>query len=183
VKAVLTGLLASLALASAAPAANAPATPAAPLSMAFQPKTFVDGVTLQVMLGQRALVRLDTGGQPVLDSVEKGQLAVAHPAGAVAETFKPPPQGLIAAALDGSAEKRATSLKIWNGTGHAVEYRAIVLVLHGEVLRAMPVPTCPVAAGHVRLETWPAPIVAVGLSSFKPASKAALAQSACKGGK
>jgi hypothetical protein len=135
------------------------------------------------MLGQRALVRLDDGGQPVLDGVEKGQLAVAHPDGAVAESFKPPPKGVIAAALDGSAEKRATSLKIWNGTGHAVEYRAIVLVLHGQSLRAMPVPTCPVAAGHVRLETWPAPIVAVGLSRFKPATKAALAQPACNGGK
>jgi hypothetical protein len=181
VKAFLTGLAASLALASAAPAADVAAKP--PASMAFQPKTFVDGATLQVMLGQRALVRLDDGGQPVLDGVEKGQLAVAHPDGAVAESFKPPPRGVIAAALDGSAEKRATSLKIWNGTAHPIEYRAIVLVLHGQTLRAMPVPTCPVAAGHVRLETWPAPIVAVGLTRFTPASTASLAQPACNGGK
>jgi hypothetical protein len=151
--------------------------------MPFQPKTFVDGSILQVILGERAIIRLDDSGMPVLDSVEKGQLAVAHPDGAVTESFKPPPQGLIAAALDGSAEKKATSLKIWNGTGHPIEYRAIVLVLHGQTLHAMPVPTCPVAAGHVRLETWPAPIVAVGLSRFKPATKAALVQPACNQGK
>jgi hypothetical protein len=180
---LLIGLAASLALAGAAVAADPPAKPAPPQTLAFEPKTFVDNAILQVLLGERALVRLDGAGKPVLDSVQKGQLAVAHPDGAVTETFQPPPEGLIAAALDGSAEKQATSLKVWNGTGQAIEYRAIVLVLHGQTLRAMPVPTCPVAAGHIRLESWPAPIVAVGLSRFKTASKEALAQPACNQGK
>jgi hypothetical protein len=190
---LLIGLVTSLALAGTAMAAEPAAKPAAPQTaapqtatpqtMAFEPKTFVDGAILQVILGERALVRVDDAGKPVLDSVQKGQLAVAHPDGAVTESFTPPPEGVIAAALDGSAEKRATSLKIWNGTGQPIEYRAIVLVLQsGQTLRAMPVPTCPVAAGHIRLESWPAPIVAVGLSRFKAASKEALAQPACKQG-
>jgi hypothetical protein len=191
VRRVLSGTALTLMLAGAASAAAPPAKPAkpaaakpAPQTMAFQPKTYVDGAILQVILGERALFRLDSGEKPVLDNVEKGQLAAAHPDGAVNETFAPPPDGLIAAALDGSAEKRATSLKIWNGTSQPIEYRAIVLVMkQGQTLQAMPVPTCPVAPGHVRLETWPAPIVAVGLSRFKPATKAALIQPACNRGK
>ena len=179
---IFSGAVVALLLAGAADAAEPAA--AAPTTMAFQPKTYVDGAILQVILGERALFRLDDGGQPVLDSVEKGQLAVAHPDGAVTEAFKPPPDGEVAVALDGSAEKKATSLKIWNGTSEPIEYRAIVLVLkQGQTLQAMPVPTCPVAPGHVRLETWPAPIVAVGLSRFKPASKTALIQPACNQGK
>ena len=173
---VLAALVASPALAAD------PAPPAAQ-TLGFTAKTFVDGPVLQVILGERALVRLDDGGLPVLDGVEKGQLAVAHPAGAVSETFTPPGPGLIGAALDGSAEKKASSLKVWNGTGHAIQYQAVVLVLHGQTLHPVAVRTCPVAAGGVRVETWPAPIVAVGLSRFKTASKAALAQPACKKGK
>lgn len=176
------GTAVALMLAGAANGAE-PASAAAP-TMAFQPKTYVDGAILQVILGERALFRLADGGKPVLDSVEKGQLAAAHPDGAVTEEFKPPPDGMVAAALDGSAEKKATSLKIWNGTSEPIEYRAIVLVLkQGQTLQAMPVRTCPVAPGHVRLETWPAPVVAVGLSRFVPASKTALIQTACNQGK
>ena len=169
--------------AAAQPSATTSANPPS-LSMAFQPKTYVDGVMLQVILGERALLRVDSGGAPVLDSVEKGQLAAAHPQGAVSESFTPPPDGTIAAALDGSAEKKATSLKIWNGTSQPIEYKAIVLVLkQGQTLEALPVPTCPVAPGHIRLETWPAPVVAVGLSRFKPASPESLVQTACNRGK
>jgi hypothetical protein len=176
----------ALALAGAAAAQPSATTGAKPpsLSMAFQPKTYVDGEILQVILGERALLRLDSGGNPVLDNVEKGQLAAAHPEGSVTETFTPPPDGEIAAALDGSAEKRATSLKVWNGTAQPIEYKAILLVLkQGGVLQAVPAPTCPVEPGHIRLETWPAPVVAVGLSRFKPASPEALIQTACNQGK
>lgn len=172
-----------MALAGAAAAQAPAAKPAAPPSMAFKPETFVDNGILQVILGERALFRLKDG-KPVLDKVEKGQLAVAHPDGAVKEEFQPPPDGVIAVALDGSAEKRATSLKIWNGASEPIEYRAILLVLkEGQKLDAVTVPTCPVAPGHVRLETWPAPVVAVGLSRFRPASKTALIQTACNQGK
>ncbi|MFC3070790.1 hypothetical protein [Phenylobacterium soli] len=168
---------------AAAPALAAEPAPAAPKTMGFTPKTYVDGPVLQVILGERALFRLDDSGNPVLESVEKGQLAVAHPAGAVSETFKPPAFGAMGVALDGSAEKKASSIKVWNGTGRPVQYRAVVLVLHGETLRPVAVPTCPVAPGATRIESWPAPIVAVGLSRFKAATKAALAQPACKKGK
>jgi hypothetical protein len=186
VRRVFSVAVIALAFAAAA-AAQPPATTSAKppsLSMAFQPKTYVDGVMLQVVLGERALLRLDSAGNPVLESVEKGQLAAAHPDGTVSESFTPPPEGEIAAALDGSAEKRATSLKIWNGTDKPIEYKAILLVLkQGQTLQAVPVPTCPVAPGHIRLETWPAPVVAIGLSRFKPASPEELVQAACNQGK
>jgi hypothetical protein len=168
----LAGIAAALML--AAPAAAQP-----PKSVPFQPKTQVDNNILQVLFGERALFRLDDGGKPVLDAVEKGQLAAAHPPGAANETFKPPPAGLLAAAVDGSVEKHATFLKVWNRTGHPIEYEAIVLeMLQGDVLRPVPVATCPVAPGGVRTESWPAPIAAVGMLRFKPASKAALARCA-----
>ncbi|MEA1151699.1 hypothetical protein U8Y08_27800, partial [Klebsiella pneumoniae] len=80
--------------------------------------------------------RLDDGGLPVLDTVEKGALAAAHPPGAVAEAFPPPGPGLVAAALDGSVEKKASVLKVWNTTGHPLEFRVVALVkLQGDVLR------------------------------------------------
>jgi hypothetical protein len=182
----LGGVAVALALAGQAAAAEpaaASAAAAAPKTLAFEPKTQVDGAVLQVIFGERALFRLDTGNLPVLDRVEKGQLAAAHPAGTTRETFAPPGPGLLAAALDGSAENQASVLKIWNRLGHPVQYAAIALVLHGQTLHAMPVPVCPIPAGGVRVQTWPAPVVAVGLSRFKAASKEALAQAACSKGK
>ena len=177
-RASLAGL--GLLLALAAPAAAQAPAAASGQTVKFDPKTKVDGKVLQVVFGERALFRVDDSGQPVLDSVEKGSLAAAHPAGAVQETYAPPGPGVIAVALDGSAEKQATVLKVWNRTGHALEYRAIALVLHGQSLSPGIAPTCPVPAGGVRTETWPAPVVAVGLGGFKPASKEALARCAAK---
>jgi hypothetical protein len=182
---MLAGIAFALTLAgvaSAQPTANAAPAPA-PKSVPFEPKTQVDGPVLQVIFGERALFRLDDGGMPVLDAVEKGKLAIAHPAGTVAETYAAPGPGMLAAAVDGSAETKATTLKVWNRLDHAVEYGAVVLVLQGGSLHPVPVPTCPVPAGGVRTETWPAPIVAVGLARFKTASKAALARCAAKKGK
>ena len=157
--------------------------PPASKTVPFDPKTQVDGPVLQVIFGERALFRVDDGGLPVLDAVQKGTIAAAHPPGAALESFTAPGPGLLAAALDGSAETHTTVLKVWNHTGQALEYSAHALVLQNQVLHPVAVTPCPVPAGGVRVETWPAPIVAVGLTRFKPASKAALARPACKRGK
>lgn len=147
--------------------APAPAQ-AAPKALTVERKTVVQGETLQVVLGQRALFRLDEKGLPVLEAVEDGQLAAAHPDGAVTETFAPPPPGQIAVALDGSAEARATLLKVWNQTDRAIDYRAIALVMIQGKVTPTPAPVCAVPAGDVRTETWRRPVVAVGLGRFQP---------------
>lgn len=163
---VLATAFMALALA-APPAPKAPETPSAPLS--FTPQTLVDGETLQIVLGQRALFRLDDKGLPVLFKVEEGKLAAAHPDGAVIETFAPPPEGQIAAALDGSAEKRATVLKIWNRTEKPLDYRAMALIVRpGNKLTPSPAPvSCSLRPKSVHVETWRAPILAVGLGRFR----------------
>lgn len=164
--AVTASLAAAATLAAAAPAARPAEAPA----LSFQPKTMADGETLQVILGQRALFRLDDRGWPVLFKVEEGKLADAHPPGAVTETFAPPPEGQIAVALDGSAEKRATVLKIWNRTGKPLDYRALALLVNRDKYTPIPVPpSCSVGPRSVHVESWPRPIVAVGLSRFKEA--------------
>jgi len=162
-------------------AGAAGAQPAAK-SVPFEPKTQVDGKVLQVMLRNQALFRLDDGGLPVLDSVQEGQLAVAHPPGAATESFAAPPAGMIAAAVDGSVEKHATFLKVWNHTAHSIQYRAMALeMMQGNTLHPVIVEPCPVPPGGVRTESWPAPIIAVGLSNFRRASPQALAR--CGGAK
>ncbi|RAK58001.1 hypothetical protein [Phenylobacterium deserti] len=162
---MIAALTALLLAAQAAPAAKPAA--AKPPSMSFQPKTMVEAGALQVVLGERAVFHLQNGA-PVVDQVEKGKLAIAHPEGAVTETFAAPGDGKLAAALDGSAEKRASSLKIWNGTAEPVSYRAVVLVLKGpQTVEPRPVLVCSVKPGETWVETWPAPVVAVGMSAFK----------------
>lgn len=149
--------------------AAAPAPVAEPRAVTLQQKTFVQGGTLQVVLGQRAVFRLDDQGQPVLDKVEEGQLAAAHPEGTVTETFGPPPDGQIAIALDGSAETRSTILKVWNETDTAFDYSAIALVMSkGKVMPAA-APVCAMPPRGIRIETWRRPVVAVGLGRFKEA--------------
>ena len=148
-------------------ATTAPAAVAAAKSLTIEQKTLVQDGTLQVVLGQRALFRLDDKGQPVLAKVEEGQLVAAHPPGAVTETFEPPPEGQIAVALDGSAEIRATVLKVWNQTGKALDYNAIALIMRRGKVAPEPAPVCAVAPRSVRTETWPRPVVAVGLQRFK----------------
>lgn len=147
---------------------TAPAAVAAAKSLTIEQKTFVQDETLQVVLGQRAVFRLDDKGLPVLEKVEEGKLAAAHPDGEVTETFEPPPEGQIAVALDGSAEARATILKVWNQTDKAIDYRAIALIMVQGKVTPTPAPVCAVAAGEVRTETWRRPVVAVGLARFKP---------------
>jgi hypothetical protein len=149
---------------------TAPAAVAAAKTLTFEPKTLVQGDTLQVILGQRAIFQLDSKNQPVLVKVEEGKLADAHPPGAVTESFEAPADGQIAIALDGSAEKRATVLKVWNRTGKPIEYRAIGLVMQqGKVTPAPMPPGCAVGPRTVAIETWRRPIVAVGLARFKEA--------------
>jgi len=145
----------------------APAAVAATKALTVEQRTLVQGGTLQIVLGQRALFRLDSKGLPVLDKVEEGQLAAAHPEGAVTETFEPPPNGQIAVALDGSAEARATILKVWNETEKAVDYAAIALVMRQGKVAPTPAPVCAVPPRSVRTETWRRPVVAVGLTRFK----------------
>jgi hypothetical protein len=168
--------------AAAKPASKAspPApSPSKATSLEFDPKTKVDGETLQVILGERAVFRIDSGGYPVLATTETGKLTAAHPAGAVSETFAAPGPGRLAAALDGSAEKRASVLKVWNGLDYPVDYRAVVLVARkGQTLTPMPVAVCAVKPGETRTESWPAPVVAVGLARFKRAGVDA--RPACK---
>jgi hypothetical protein len=146
---------------------TAPAAVAAAKSLTIEQKTMVQGATLQVVLGQRALFHLDDKNRPVLDKVEEGQLAAAHPPGVVTETFEPPPAGQIAAALDGSAEARATVLKVWNETGTPLDYGAIALIMRRGQVTPEAAPVCAVAPKSVRTETWPRPVVAVGLLRFK----------------
>jgi hypothetical protein len=164
---------AALVLALAGAAAAQPAGK----SIGFEPKTEVDGQVLQVMVKTRALFRLDDGGLPVLDTVEQGQLTAAHPPGHANETYGLPGPGMLAAALDGSAEKHVSVLKVWNRTTRPIEYRAVVLeMMQGNTLHPVIVQTCPVPPGAAITESWPAPIAAVGMSRFKTASKAALAR-------
>jgi hypothetical protein len=168
-----------------APSAPRPVPVAPPAggaaSLEFDPKTKVDGPALQVILGERAVFRIDDKGMPKLDSVEAGKLVAAHPAGSVTETFTSPGAGRLAAALDGSAERKATALKIWNGLDYAVDYNAVALtVRRGETLTPTRVAICAVQPGETRTEVWPAPVVAVGLMGFKAAGADAAARPACR---
>jgi hypothetical protein len=146
---------------------TSPAAVAATKALTVEQKTLVQGGTLQVVIGQRALFRLDDKGLPVLSKVEEGQLAAAHPQGAVTEAFEPPPEGQIAVALDGSAEVRATVLKVWNQTGTALDYGAIALIMRQGKVTPTAAPVCAVPPHSVRTETWKRPVVAVGLTRFK----------------
>jgi hypothetical protein len=175
----MIGTLAALLIAQAA---EAPAPqPAAP-DVAFSNKTEADGAVLQVIFGERALIRLDDRNLPVLMKTEKGKLAGAHPAGTVMETYAAPTPGEIAVALDGSAEVKKTVMKVWNGGATPVRYDAIVLVLRAGKLVPRPVPGCAIPAKAARTQSWPAPIVAVALTKFTPVApdKSGLGDAACK---
>jgi len=168
-------VLLALAAPPAAPVATAPKAPAAPaarLSIPLKSETRVDGERLQIVLGQRALFRLDDKGLPVLLKVENGQLAEAHPPGAAIRPFGPPPDGQIAAALDASAEKRVAVLKIWHRTSKPLDYRAIQFVKQrgdGVLAGVALPPGCSVPPRSVHTESWPRPVVAVGLGRFREA--------------
>ena len=129
----------------------------------------VNGPALQVVFGERAVFHLDDKGAPVLDRVEKGPLAMAHPAGAVKETFEALGPGKLAIALDGSPQKKASYLKVWNGLDHPVLYRAGVLAYEDGKLKPATVRVCAAPAGGTGSQTWPAPIAAVVVANFTAA--------------
>ena len=63
-------------LAAGAAQAQMPSIPVEALQAAgLDPRTKVEGEAVQVMTGQRAVIRLDEAGRPALDDVEAG-----HPA-------------------------------------------------------------------------------------------------------
>jgi hypothetical protein len=162
-------------------AADAPAkseqAPQVEGGLAFSNKTeLVAGPALQLVFGERAVFHLDANGAPVLDSVEKGRLAMAHPPGAVKDSFEAPGGGKLAMALDGSPEKKASYLKIWNGLDHPVIYHAGVLALIDGVLKPTTVKVCAVPAGGSTSMTWPTPVAAVVAANFSAAPSA----SACE---
>jgi hypothetical protein len=153
------------------PAQSAPATIEG--GLAFSRKTeVVDGPALQVVFGERAVFHLDDRGAPVLDSVEKGALAMAHPSGSVTETFAAPGPGKLAIALDGSPEKQASYLKIWNGLDHPVLYHAGVLAYAQGMLKPMAVKVCAAPTGEASSMTWPMPIAAAVVANFSAAPSA-----------
>jgi hypothetical protein len=179
----LTGLAAALsaalACASAVAEEAAPAQPPAGSTaqvaggLSFSGKTeMVDGPALQIVFGERALFHLDAKGAPVLDGVEKGQLAMAHPAGTAKEAFQAPGPGKLAIALDGSPEKKASYLKIWNGLDHPVLYRAGVLAYVDGVLKPVNVKVCAAPGSGTNSMTWPAPVAAAVVANFKAAPSA-----------
>lgn len=164
--------LALAAVSSASLADDAPVA-TAEKGLQFSGKSeIVEGPALQVVFGERAVFHLDEAGAPVLDEVEKGPLAMAHPAGTVKETFAAPGPGKLAVALDGSPQKRASYLKIWNGLDHPVLYRAGVLAYENGALKPATVRVCAAPAKGTTAETWPAPIAAVVVANFKPVADA-----------
>jgi hypothetical protein len=171
----ILGLLAALSGAPAALAEDAPAqaqaAPGAPGGVGFSKKTeMVDGPALQVIFGERAVFHLDAKGAPVLDGVETGPLAMAHPTGSVKEVFAAPGPGKLAVALDGSPEKQASYLKIWNGLDHPVLYHAGVLAYVDGALKPMSVKVCAAPASGTNSMTWPMPIAAAVVANFSAAA-------------
>ena len=159
------------ALHAAKPGAPVKDTPVV-LDAAFDPSTKVDGQVLQVLFGERAVFTLGADLAPVLVAAEKGQLAVAHPEGTATETFTKPEPGQLAVALDGSAEKQASYLRIWNSLDYPVAYQVILVTLRGGKLVARPGKACAAPAKGARYEIWPQPVVAVALSKFSRAASA-----------
>lgn len=168
--AAIFGMACVMAGAPMAYAAEESPAPTVAGGLAFSKKTeTVEGPALQVVFGERAVFHLDDGGQPVLEEAQKGPLAMAHPAGSVKEIFEPPGAGKLAIALDGSPEKRASYLKIWNGLDHPVLFKAGVLAYVDGALKPMSVKVCATPAGKTNSLTWPMPIAAAVVASFTAA--------------
>jgi hypothetical protein len=171
---MIAALAGILALAAAAPPpelkSHTPAAAAKPPML--EPVTKVDGRSVQVASGARAVFHLNGDGSPALDRAEKGGLAAARPPAGARETFAAPEAGQVAVALDGSTEAGRSYLKIWNRLDYPLAFRASVLRLHGGVLRTEPVKACAAPAGRATLQTWPGPVAAVTLGDFKRATEA-----------
>lgn len=163
---------AGILLAAGAAQAQMPTIPVEALQAAgLDPRTKVEGEAVQVMTGQRAVIRLDEAGRPALDDVEAGRIGKAVADGK--ETYKGAGAGKLAFALDASVEKRQSILKIWNGLTRPVAYEAEITALRGGKLMKKMSTICTVPAGAVGYEVWPDPVISVTLSKFAetPADK------------
>lgn len=168
---MIAGLLVSLALVTAQEAPAAPAAGAEQPSLlkaleaaGLDPKTKVDGQAVQVMYGQRAVLRFDDKA-PVLDLVEMGRVDRATTP-ADPKIYKGVRPNRLAFAVDASPQKRVSVLKVWNGLTRPVAFEAEIVALRGGQLMKKKAPVCAVAAGGAAYETWPDPIIAVTLTGL-----------------
>lgn len=150
-----------------AQAAGAPKKPPtlveALIAAGFDPHTKLVGDAVQVMSGQRATLDV-AGGKPVLEAVETGHVDMALPDGAP-DTYKAVAPGKVAFAVDGSAAKKQSFLKIWNGLSHAVSYEAELTAIRSGKLAKRKAQVCAVPGGGTNYEMWSDPIIAVTLSA------------------
>lgn len=152
----------------APPLAGAPKKPGslveALIAAGFDPHTKLAGESVQVMSGQRAVLDIESG-KPVLEAVETGHVDMALPDGAP-DSYKPLADGKVAFAVDGSAARKQSFLKVWNGRPHAVGYLAEITALHeGKLARRM-AQVCAVPGGSTNYEMWSDPVIAVTLSKI-----------------
>ncbi|MBR7619003.1 hypothetical protein JKL49_06335 [Phenylobacterium sp. 20VBR1] len=150
------------------PAAGAPKRPGslveALIAVGFDPHTKLVGESVQVMSGQRATLDI-AGDKPVLVAVETGHVDMALPDG-TPDTYKLLAPGKVAFAVDGSAAKKQSYLKIWNGRPHAVGYLAeITAIREGKLAKRM-AQVCAVPGAGTNYEMWPDPVIAVTLSKI-----------------
>lgn len=150
------------------PAAARPTKPPtlveALIAAGFDPHTKLVGDTVQVMSGQRATLNV-AEEKLVLDAVETGHVDMALPDG-TPDTYKPLAPGKVAFAVDGSAAKKQSFLKIWNGLAHAVSYEAELTAIRSGQLAKRKAQVCAVPGGGTNYEMWSDPIIAVTLSKI-----------------
>ena len=155
-------------LAGGPPPAGAPKKPGslveALIAVGFDPHTKLVGDNVQVMSGQRATLDV-ASGKPVLEAVETGHVDMALPDG-TPDTYKPVAPGKVAFAVDGSAAKKQSFLKIWNGLPHAVGYMAEITAIHEGKLAKRMAQVCAVPGAGTNYEMWPDPVIAVTLSKI-----------------
>lgn len=150
------------------PAAARPTRPPtlveALIAAGFDPHTKLIGDSVQVMSGQRATLNV-AEEKLVLDAVETGHVDMALPDG-TPDTYKPLAPGKVAFAVDGSAAKKQSFLKIWNGLAHAVSYEAELTAIRAGKLAKRKAQVCAVPGGGTNYEMWSDPIIAVTLSKI-----------------
>jgi len=152
------------------PTETAPPEPAKPKTLiealtaaGFDPKTKVEGASVQVMQGQRALFHLDARAAPMLDGIDAGKLGAAQPEGQ-AETYKGSGAGRIGLALDASPARKQSYMKVWNGLAAPVTFELELAAIRKGQLMRRKLEGCAVPAGGVHSQSWPDPIIAVTVS-------------------
>lgn len=148
-----------------APASKPPSLIEALKAAGLDPETKVEGGKLQVMQGQRAVIRVGADATPTLAEVQPGRLADALPEGH-AETYKGVGAGRLAFALDASPQKRQSIMKVWNGLPRPIAIETeIAAIRQGQLMRRL-IPLCSVGAGAIEVQAWPEMIVAVTITKF-----------------